>query len=149
MVATSVGRTVTGKGGNRIILDDPLNPRAGRLRHKRAATNEFFDKTLATRLDDKRRDAIVLVGHAVHDDDLTGHVLARSADWTVLKLPAIKDKPTTVSFPRTGRVFTREAGEPLWESREGLEQLAVMKRDLGSATWATHTNRSRPRPRAP
>ena len=136
MVATSVGGTVTGKGGSRIVLDDPLNPEQAASETARAAANEFFDKTLATRLDDKRKGAIVAVGQRVHDDDLCGHVLARSADWTVLKLPAIEDRPTTVCFPRSGRVFTRGAGEPLWESREGVEQLAAMKRALGSAAYS-------------
>ncbi len=136
MVATSIGGTVTGKGGNRIILDDPLNPEQASSEAERERANEFFDKTLTTRLDDKRSDAIVIVGQRVHDDDLTGHVLSRSAGWTHLKLPAIEDKAVTVTFPRSAKSFTREAGEPLWERREGLEQLAAMKHALGSAAYA-------------
>jgi predicted phage terminase large subunit-like protein len=87
-------------------------------------------------LDDKRSDAIVIVGQRVHEDDLSGHVLARSADWTHLKLAAIEDKPTSVAFPRSGQHITREAGEPLWERREGTQQLAAMKRALGSVAYA-------------
>ena len=55
MVATSVGGTVTGKGGNRIIVDDPINPGQASSEAERTAANEFFDKTLTTRLDDKKR----------------------------------------------------------------------------------------------
>lgn len=78
----------------------------------------------------------MIVGQRVHDDDLTGHVLARPADWTHLKLAAIENKPVSVAFPRSGQHITREAGEPLWESREGTQQLAAMKRALGSAAFA-------------
>ena len=76
----------------------------------------------------------MIVGQRVHDDDLCGHVLARSAGWTHLKLPAIEDTARLICFP-SGRKYRRAAGEPLWEAREGVEQLALMKSALGSAAY--------------
>ena len=137
MFATSVGGTVTGKGGNRIIIDDPLDPRRAHSEAQRTAANEFFDRSLTTRLNDKKRDAIVLVMQRLHDEDLTGHLLQRSADaWTLCKVPALEDRPTVVSFPRSGRTIVRQAGAPLWPEREGAAQLAQMKVDLGSTDYA-------------
>ena len=137
MFATSVGGTVTGKGGNRIIIDDPINPAQAASEAERNAANSFFDMNLTTRLDDKKRDAIVIVGQRVHLDDLCGHVLERSGEsWTVCKLPASEEKRTVVAFPRSGREVIREADEPLWETREGADELARAKLDLGSADYA-------------
>ena len=104
MFATSVGGTVTGKGGNRIIVDDPINPAQASSETERNSANSFFDQTLSTRLDDKKHNPIVIVGQRVHLDDLCGHVLERSGEsWTVVKLPATEERRTVVYFPRSGR----------------------------------------------
>jgi hypothetical protein len=58
--ATSVGGTLTGRGGNLIIIDDPIKPEDALSEAKRSAVNEWFDRTLYSRLDDKRNDTIVL-----------------------------------------------------------------------------------------
>ena len=137
MVATSVGGTVTGKGGNRIIVDDPIDPDRAASEVERNAANSFFDQTLSTRLDDKKHNPIVIVGQRVHLDDLCGHVLERSGEsWTVVKLPATEERRTVVCFPRSGREVIREPGVPLWEAREGEGELARAKRELGSAAYA-------------
>ena len=49
----------------------------------------WFKNTLYSRLDDKRKDAIVIVMQRLHDDDLCGFLLKNSHDWVVLSLPAI------------------------------------------------------------
>jgi predicted phage terminase large subunit-like protein len=137
MFSTSVGGVVTGKGGNRIVIDDPLDPRRAYSEAHRNGANTFFDLSLTTRLNDKRRDAIVLVMQRVHDDDLTGHILAKSDDeWTVCKVPVTEERDTVVTFPRSGREIMRRAGEPLWDEREGLKQLAQVKVDLASYGYA-------------
>jgi hypothetical protein len=71
MTATSVGGTATGKGGNRIVVDDPHNPTQAESDRQREQANTFFLTTLSTRLDDKRDGAIVLVMHRLHTRDLT------------------------------------------------------------------------------
>lgn len=49
---------------------------------KRKAVNEWFRSTVASRADDKRTGAIVIVMQRMHMDDLTGFVLRQSDDWT-------------------------------------------------------------------
>lgn len=90
-LATSVGGTLTGRGGDIIVIDDPLKPDDGLSEAKRSAANYWFANTLLSRLDDKRTGAIVVVMQRVHLDDLTGFLLGQSKEWDVLSLPAIAE----------------------------------------------------------
>ena len=90
-LATSVGGTLTGRGGDLIIIDDPLKPDDAHSETKRNAANEWFKNTLLSRLDDKRTGAIIIVMQRVHMDDLTGFVTSQSDEWQVLNLPAIAE----------------------------------------------------------
>ena len=66
-LATSVGGTLTGRGGDIIIIiDDPLKPDDANSEAKRNQANEWFKNTLLSRLDDKRAGAIVIVMQRVH-----------------------------------------------------------------------------------
>ncbi|MDO8432186.1 MAG: hypothetical protein Q7S58_07215, partial [Candidatus Binatus sp.] len=75
--STSVGGTLTGRGGNLIIIDDPINPEGAMSETKRASVNNCFDSTLYSRLDSKRDDVIILIMQRLHLDDLAGYVMAR------------------------------------------------------------------------
>ena len=48
------GATLTGRGGDLIIIDDPLKPIDALSESKRNAANEWFLNTVVSRLDDKR-----------------------------------------------------------------------------------------------
>src|SRR5262249_35213295 len=80
-LATSVGGTLTGRGGDIIIIDDPLKPDDALSDTKRNSANAWFNNTLLSRLDDKRKGAIVVVMQRVHMDDLTGFLLENSDEW--------------------------------------------------------------------
>ena len=90
-LATSVGGTLTGRGGNLIIIDDPLKPDDAFSVERRSAGNQWFTNTLLSRLDDKRTGAIIVAMQRVHMHDMTGFLLGQSNDWEVLSLPAIAD----------------------------------------------------------
>jgi hypothetical protein len=108
-LATSVGGTLTGRGGDLVIIDDPLKPDDAYSDVKRNGANEWFKNTLISRLDDKRRGAILIVMQRIHLDDLTGFVQSLSDDWTVLSLPAIAEIDENVPISE-GRVYRRRAG---------------------------------------
>ncbi|MCZ6772725.1 MAG: terminase, partial [Proteobacteria bacterium] len=59
--ATSVGGSLTGKGGNILIVDDPLKATDAHSETARASARDWFRTTLSSRLDNPKRDAIVLV----------------------------------------------------------------------------------------
>ncbi len=129
-LATSVGGTLTGRGGDIVIIDDPLKPDDARSEPKRTAANQWFTNTLLSRLDDKRTGAIIVVMQRVHVDDLTGFLLEQSDEWEVLSLPAIAYNDEVISLWKGGK-HHRKAGEALSE-REPLPVLEALKRQLGS-----------------
>ena len=133
-LATSVGGTLTGRGGNIIIIDDPLKPDDALSEAKRTAVNQWFDNTLMSRLDDKRTGAIVLVMQRVHMDDPTGFLRGRSPNWTVLSLPAIAlaDEVIPLSADRS---YIRKAGEAL-SPREPIEILERLKQQIRSSDFS-------------
>jgi len=130
-LATSTGGTLTGRGGNLIIIDDPLKPLDALSETKRQGANEWFLNTVLSRLDDKRSGAIVIVMQRIHMDDLTGFVLDQSDEWTTLSLPAIAEVPETIPLSRS-RTYVRQPGEVLAPEREPMEVLEEIRRQLGS-----------------
>ncbi len=74
-IATSVGGTLTGEGGDFIIVDDPLSSAQALSETLRKRATNWFDQTLVTRLNDRKKGVIVLVMHRLHQEDLTGHLL--------------------------------------------------------------------------
>lgn len=67
-LATSVGRTLTGRGGNFIIIDDPIKPQEALSETKRKSVNQWYTNTLYSRLDNKNTDVIIIVMQRVHTD---------------------------------------------------------------------------------
>jgi hypothetical protein len=57
-LATSIGGTLTGRGGDLVIIDDPLKPIDALSEPKRTGANQWFANTLLSRLDDTRTGAI-------------------------------------------------------------------------------------------
>src|SRR5215218_2509182 len=140
-LATSVGGTLTGRGGDLIIIDDPLKPLDALSAAKRESANQWFSNTLLSRLDDKRTGAIVIVMQRVHMDDLTGYLTAQSDDWTVLTLPAIAEADEIVPIDKDHH-HKRRVGEALHPDREPLEVLERMRQQLGSDLFAAQYQQS-------
>ena len=134
MIATSVGGSITGKGGDFIVVDDLQNPEMAESAAARETVNRFFDETLASRLDDKRRGRIVVIQQRTHQADLTGHLLERGG-WTQLSLPALFERRMTISLPVTRREIVKVAGDLLWPEREGGVELEAAKLRLGSYAY--------------
>ena len=130
-LATSVGGTLTGRGGDIIIIDDPLKPDDAYSEAKRNSANEWFKNTLLSRLDDKRTGAIVIVMQRVHMDDLTGFVTDQSDEWEILNLPAIAEADEDIPISATS-VYRRKAGEALSPVREPLSVLESLQHQIGS-----------------
>ena len=134
-LATSVGGTLTGRGGDLIVIDDPLKPDDAYSEAKRNAANEWFKNTLLSRLDDKRTGAIIIVMQRVHMDDLTGFVTSQSDEWEILNLPAIAEVDEVIPISDT-KAHRRRVGEALSPVREPLSVLENMKVQLGSDAFS-------------
>jgi predicted phage terminase large subunit-like protein len=144
MTAISLSGAATGKGGDRIVVDDPHNPVDVPSDTIREQTNQIFRSVLTTRLDDKRRGAIIVVGQRLHERDVSAY--CREAGYVTVCLPAECDTRSTIVFPRTQRRIEREVGDLLWSEREGPDEIAALKRTLGPAAFAAQYQQS-PTPR--
>src|SRR5882724_12071800 len=136
-LATSTGGVLTGRGADIILIDDPLKPEEALSAAQRKSANDWFDHTLYSRLNDKRRDAIVIIMQRLHEDDLIGHVLAQEP-WELVRFPAIAEtdevhRIDTIWGPRT---FTRRPGEALHPDREPLDTLDRIRRTIGEYNFA-------------
>lgn len=133
-LATSTGGTLTGRGGDIIIIDDPIKPDEAMSDTTRNSVNEWFHTTLASRLNDKKRGAIILVMQRLHQYDLAG-LLLESGGWDELKLPAIAIEDEVIRLTR-GLEHRRRAGTALHPAREPYEELMRIKQSVGSVIFA-------------
>jgi predicted phage terminase large subunit-like protein len=127
-LATSVGGVLTGRGADFILIDDPLKPEEALSKTQRPGVNEWYDHTLYSRLNDKRKGCIIVIMQRLHEDDLVGHLLEQGG-WKLLRFPAIaeKDESYNILTPYGKRTFCRRAGEALHPEREPLEVLSQMR----------------------
>ena len=87
-IATSIDGTLTGLGGNLIIIDDPIKLGDAMSDAVRERVIEWYRSTLLSRGDDKSETRIVVVMQRVHQNDLVGY-LQEQGGFEVLNLPAI------------------------------------------------------------
>ena len=91
--STSTGGTVTGMGGDIIVIDDPQNPQLARSEVERENANRFFDETLRSRLNDPEKGVFIIIMQRLHEVDLTGHLLELEPEnWEYICLPAEDSK---------------------------------------------------------
>jgi predicted phage terminase large subunit-like protein len=134
-LATSLEGTLTGRGGDIIIIDDPLKPIDALSDPKRERVNQWFFNTLLSRLDDKQNGAIIVVMQRLHMNDLTGVLLSGSDIWRHLNLTAIAERDEEIEIGNELTYF-RRAGEVLHSEREPLLVLESIRSQLGSDTFA-------------
>ncbi len=132
-LATSMGGTLTGKGGDIVILDDVMKAQDTHSQVARDNAHEIYKETIATRLDDPKTGAIVLVGQRLHEDDLIGR-LKQTGNWEVISLPAIAVEEQTVDLG-DNMVLTRVPGEPLDPDRLGIEELEKIRAEIGTLAF--------------
>lgn len=134
-LSTSIGGTLTGRGGSFIIIDDPLKPQDALSDNKRNNCNQWYDNTLFSRLDNKETGCIIVVMQRVHLDDLVGYV-QNNEEWTVLNLPAIAKKPEEYRL-LNGKIFTRSVGQVLNPALESRFTLDKIKANIGSYNFSS------------
>ncbi|MDF1565279.1 MAG: phage terminase large subunit [Deltaproteobacteria bacterium] len=148
-IAVGVGGTQTGRGGNILIVDDPVNPKQAASFKERKNANTWFDGTFYNRLNDKKNGVIIVIMQRLHELDLTGHLLEGElegeGEWTHLKIPGYFERPAVFDFfrPRQiggeGEAVTGvdiDAGTYLHEAREGEAEHKKMKKRLGTYGYA-------------
>lgn len=132
-----MGGSVTGIGGNCIILDDPHKDRKeaeSKLVRDRAW--EYFKQTLYNRLEGVG--AIIIIMQRWHTDDVVGRILREQEEgtakdkWDVINFPAIAEEDEYID----GKLF-RKKGEPLWEQKFPIPVLENIRENIGSYSWSS------------
>ena len=134
-LAMSVDGALTGRGGDIIVIDDPIAALAALSQKSREHVQHWYFNTLLSRLDDKQNGAIVLVMQRLHEDDLAGVLLRSSDEWTVVSLPAIAEQDEEIPIGN-GQIHVRRAGDVLHPEREPREVLESLRAQLGAETFA-------------
>jgi predicted phage terminase large subunit-like protein len=119
--AIGVGGTVTGKGADLLIIDDPHSEQEAR---QAQGDPSVFDSVYEWYTSGPRQrlqpgGAIIIVMTRWSDKDLTGRVLkSDNTDWEVIELPAIMP-----------------SGNPLWPEFWSLSELEALKEELPPFKW--------------
>ncbi len=134
--ATSISGSLTGEGGDLLIVDDPHNPTHIHSKSQRLKVINWFEKTFQSRLNDKKNGAIIIVMQRLHEDDLTGHLLEKAKnsgfEWFHLNLPVISEN--SHSFISKDFYILRKEGI-LHKMRENAEDLKMLKNEIGSLNF--------------
>ena len=88
-VVTSTGAAVTGRHAHVIIRDDPISPEQAHSDAYRVRAHRFNDATLSTRKKNKESTPIITVMQRLHEEDTTGHDLAKEKEINHICLPSV------------------------------------------------------------
>ena len=132
--STPVAGTLTGRGGNIIIIDDPIKQDDVLSKAGRNSVNQWYDNTVYSRLDNKQEDVIIIVMQRVHQDDLVGHVIDKE-DWVRVDIPAIAEERARYLIG-PDEYHYRQRGDVLHPERENRESLENTRRTIGSYNFS-------------
>ena len=135
MRATTMSGSITGLGGNYLVIDDPHKLGEGGSGKEIETQISQYRHAFSSRHDNKKLGATVIVMQRINDKDLSAHVLENDEGYVHLKLEAEATANRIIlTFPRSVRIHTRNAGDLLWPQREGPAEIAKQKEAMG--TWA-------------
>lgn len=122
---------VMGEGGDVVLIDDPHDRNKAHSDKERAASLVTYDEAITTRLNDPAKSAIVIIMQRLHEQDLSGHVLAKGG-YEHLLIPMHYD-PSRSRVTMLGWKDPRtEAGELMHPARFPAEVVEQIERDIGS-----------------
>jgi predicted phage terminase large subunit-like protein len=132
-IATSVGGTLTGRGANILIVDDPTKANDANSKLALEATNEWFRNTALSRFNHPSERLVVVTQQRLHSDDLSGVLIERG--WSSLVIPAIANEVQDYAIGKA-QTYHRATGELLQPNRDNAETLDDIKREVGSRIFS-------------
>lgn len=117
MVTAGVGGSITGRGAELLIIDDPVkNAEEAYSETYRQRAWDWWTTTASTRLEPGASAMVIMTRW--HDDDLAGRLLERAGNggehWETVVLPALAEEDDPLG---------RAIGDALWPSRYTTEEL--------------------------
>jgi len=143
-LATSVGGHGTGEHPDRIVIDDPHDPRGAQSESERQTAIDWWDLTMSTR-GVARGVRRVIIMQRLTDNDLSAHVL-REGDWAHICLPMWYEPGRMPTTPLGWNDWRTEEGQLLLPELFGEEALAAVAKKLGAYGVAGQMQQ-RPSPR--
>lgn len=140
MYTAGVRGGLTGKGGDMVIIDDPIKNAEESLSPTIRKNNEdWYLSTLYTRLEPGSK--LVIIETRWHEDDLAGKRLEEERlggpeHWEVINFPALAEENDALG---------REPGEALWPERFDAPKLRNIEKVQG-AYWFSAMYQQRPIP---
>lgn len=128
-----IGGTLTGKGADYVLLDDPLNPKEAMSDTIRATTISEIRSTLFTRFNDKRTGRFILIMQRLHEGDPTGDLL-KDGGYVHVKLPAIAHKSVHVTLG--DKTWDMEPNQFLFPKRLTPEILEQTRKEMTEIHFA-------------
>lgn len=123
--------TITGAGGQYVIVDDPISAKKVYSPANRRSMIQSW-KAITSRRNDQYG-VFVVIGQRTHEEDLTGYLLSKQPEkWEVLCLETIKEGKSR-STPGS-EVLYRDPRDPedvLWPNRFPPAMVKEMMEDLG------------------
>jgi predicted phage terminase large subunit-like protein len=112
--AVPIAGQLTGYGADYIIIDDPLEIKDAENIARMEFVNDRFDTVIRNRLNSPSRGVIMIIAHRLHENDLCGHVLADTDDWTTVVLPFEATRSAIFDLGH-GKKWRRKKGDLLRE----------------------------------
>ncbi len=138
---TTLKSAITGFHAHSILIDDPIKVSEMNSRSARDAVNNNFTGSVLSRLKDMNSSIIILM-QRLGDEDLCGYLLNPRnfsedviKEWKILKLQAINDKEEIYKI--NDFLYERKPKEPLLIARHNLEQLEVLRLQMGEDEFST------------
>lgn len=136
--------SLTGKGGDTILIDDPHDAEKAMSDADRQNVLDAYSGKVTSRLNDQAEGGILIIMQRLHEEDLAGFVRKNNGDWSednprgwlslVLPMQFEVDEPSKPPVNPAKRFGFRDPrsapGELLWPERFPADAVNRLKEDL-------------------
>ncbi len=132
-LATSVGGSSTGDGGDITVIDDAHKPDEVYSETTREGVITWHKETWSSRVNDEKTACKIVIGQRLHKKDLPGYLKDVEGGWdaVILPLEATPKKVYVTKIAPNGYDPRIEEGELLHPARIGPEELPEIKKRTG------------------
>ena len=127
-IATSVGASITGEGGNILIFDDMMNPKEAMSQAETESSLEWTRTTAFSRFNNRKQGRILNIQQRLSGNDFTASFV--DDKWENVIIP-IKARQTKI-YCRGDFIKVYKKGEFLEDRRYGEEELEEDRKFMGA-----------------
>lgn len=141
--ATSVGGTLTGKGADLLICDDPLKGSDAPSVAIRDKTFSWFNGEAMSRLNKPAEAEVIMTHQRLHQDDPIGRLKVMNAGFRHFDIPALIDIPVSIKLTG-GEILSLPIGSTLWPEQFTIADLKQIETANPEYYWAAYQQRPVP-----